>query len=63
MELGVLERTVRRALRANTSDPLVTVAAASGLSQELAAAVSTRLSKEPLEERRNKLRASAEQWA
>ena len=63
MELEALEGKVRRAFRTNRSDPLLTVATDSGLSQEFAAAASSRLSKAPRKERRNKLRVSAEQWA
>ena len=62
MELGTLERVVKRAFQRNPEDPLVTLAADSGLSPELAKAAISLASKEPSEERRNKLRGSAERW-
>ena len=62
MELGALERSVKRAYRTNPTDPLVTVAADSGLSPELARAASSLSSREPSEEHRNKLQGSAEEW-
>ena len=63
MELGVLEQAIKRAYRVNPTDPLVTVAADSKLSPELAKAARSLGSREPSVERRNKLRGSAEQWA
>ena len=62
MELGTLERSVKRAFQTNHTDPLVTVAADSELSPELVKAASALGSREPSEEQRNKLRGSAEAW-
>ena len=62
MELGTLERVVRRAFETNPTTPLVTVAADSRLSPELVKAARSLGSREPSEEHRNKLRGSAEQW-
>ncbi len=47
MELATLERSVKRAFEANHTDPLVTVAADSELSPELAKAASSLGSREP----------------
>ena len=62
MELGALERSVKRAFQTNHTDPLVTVAADPELSVELAKAASSLGSREPSVEHRNKLRGSAEKW-
>ena len=62
MELGALERSVKRAYQTNPTDPLATVAADSELSPELAKAASSLGSREPSEVQRNKLQGSAEQW-
>ena len=62
MEIGALERSVKRAFQANPQDPFVTLAADSGLSPELAKAASSLSSREPSREHRNKLRGSAEVW-
>ena len=62
MELGTLERSVKRAFQTNRTDPLVTVAADSELSAELAKAASSLGSREPSEQQRTKLRGSAEAW-
>ena len=62
MELGALERSVKRAFQTDPTDPLVTVAADPELSPELAKAASSLGSGEPWAEHRTKLRGSAEQW-
>ena len=62
MELGTLERSVKRAFQTNHTDPLVKVAADSEVSPELARAARSLGSREPSVERRNKLRGSAEKW-
>ena len=62
MELGTLERSVKRAFRTNPSDPLVTVATDPELSPELAKAASSLGSRKPSAEHRNKPRGSAEGW-
>ena len=62
MELGTLERSVKRAFQTNHTDPLVSVAADSELSRELAKAASSLSSREPSQEHPHKLRGSAEQW-
>ncbi len=62
MELGTLERSVKRAFQTNHTDPLVTVAEDSELSLELVKAARSLGSQEPSREKRNELRGSAEQW-
>ena len=62
MELGTLERSVKRAFQTNHTDPLVTVAADPELSPELAKATSSLGSREPSEQQRNRPRGSAEAW-
>ncbi len=62
MELGTLERSVKRAFQTNHTDPLATVAADSELSLELAKAASSLGSRKPSEEQRKTLRGSAEGW-
>ena len=62
MELGPLERSVKRAFQANRTDPLVTVAADPELSPELGKAASSLGSRESSEGQRNTLRGSAEVW-
>ena len=62
MELGTLERSVKRAFQTNRTDPLVTVASDSKLSPELVKAASSLSSREPSKEHRNKLSGSAEGW-
>ncbi len=61
MELGTLERSVRRAFQTNHTDPLVTVAADSRLSPELAKAASSLGSRKPSTER-TKRPDSTEGW-
>ena len=62
MELGALERSVKRAYRTNPTDPLVTVAADPELSPELAKATRSLGLRESSEQQRNRPRGSAEAW-